>query len=286
MGLTAPIFGGLTTTPGAAQLIAPANGTYDFNTLQNACDHQQHLERYQVNPVDLRTLQYVGNPSANMRAPINGRALVQIYIHGEPITPTDPTYGYQIVVDPNRLQFGGTNETFYKIVFNREVRLVRPLIEINYITLEDYCLKCSGLGILNDLNVGASGNMLRVYGLFKLSQRCLKMVLTSECAFYPQFTCPIKSYIGRKFGITITDADIANAIVSALTNLKSIQLAQNAYQTLAPEETLQDFTNISALQDPTDPTVVHVSGSIMSYTSSAANTLVSTPLNFTLQVQS
>ena len=207
MGLTAPIIGGLTTTPGAAAFFfGPQAGTYDFNTLQNACDHQQHLERYQVNPADLRTLQFVGNPSINMRGPINGVALVQILIHGEPITQDDPNYGYAILADPTRLQYGQNPELFYKIVFNKEVRLVRPLIEVNYLTREDYCLKCNGIGLLNDLNESSSGSLLRVGGLVKLSQRVLKMVLTSRCAFYPQFTCPIKDYIGRKFGFTIPSA--------------------------------------------------------------------------------
>jgi hypothetical protein len=84
--------------------------------------------------------------------------------------------------------------------------------------------------------------------------------------------------------VSITDTDIANAVTNALQNLKSIQAAQNAFQALTPEETLRDFTNISAIQDATDPTVVHVSGTIISYTSSSINTLVSTPLNFTIQV--
>jgi hypothetical protein len=289
MGFTAPIIGGLTTTPGAASLFAIRNGTYDFDTLQNACDHQQHLERYQVNPLDLKTLQFVGNPAINMRGPINGTAMVEIFIHGEVIEQNDPTYGYQILPDPTRLQIpagpDGQLEFFYKIVFNKEVRLVRPLIEVNYITVQGYCLKCNGTGVLNDYAPSSAGSFLRVGGLVKLSQRVLKMVLTSRCSFYPQFTCPIKDFIGRKFGVTVTDADITSAIITALQNLKNIQVAQNAFQTLSPEETLRDFTNILALQDNVDPTVVHVSGTIVSYTSSNINTLSSTPINFTIQVQ-
>jgi hypothetical protein len=286
MGFTGPINGGLTTTPGAASIFAIRNGTYDFDTLQNQCDHQQHMERYQVNPNDLRTLQLVADPSINMRGPINGIAYVEIFIHGEPITQADPNYGYQILADPNRIQMHGSNEFFYKIVFNGEVRLVRPLIEVNYITRQPYCLKCNGTGVLNDFAQSSSGSLLRIGGLLKLSQRVLKMVLTSRCAFYPQFTCPIKDYVGRKFGVTITDADIANAVVGSLNNLKQIQIAQNAFQTLSPEETLRDFTNILALQDPIDPTVVHVSGTVISFTSSNIGTLVSTPLEFSIQVRS
>jgi hypothetical protein len=223
-----------------------------------------------------------------MRAPINGIAYVQIFIHGELIEQDDPTYGYAILADPNRVQIAGRPngpvETFYKIVFNKEVRLVRPLIEVNYITRQNYCLKCNGSGVLNDLSPDTSGSVIRITGLPKLSQRALKMVLTSRCAFYPQFTCPIKDYIGRKFGISLTDADIANAVMTALQNLKNIQVAQNAFQPLAPEEALREFTNVSAIQDPQDPTVVFVSGTLVSYTSSAVNALVSTPLNFTIQV--
>jgi len=289
MGFTAPIIGGITTTPGAASLYAIQNGTYDFDTLQNACDHQQHMERYQVSPTDLRTLQLVSNPSINMRGPINGIALVQIFIHDEAIESNDPTYGYQVLPDPNRIQIAngvdGSTETFYKIVFNKEVRLVRLLIEVNYITRQDYCLKCNGSGVLNDYTGSSAGSLLRIGGLLKLSQDVLKMVLTSRCSFYPQFTCPIKDYIGRKFGITVTDADITNAIITALQNLKNIQVAQNSFQTLSPEETLRDFTNILTLQDDVDPTVVHVSGTVVSYSSSNMNTTTQTPINFTIQVQ-
>lgn len=163
MGLTAPIIGGLTTTPGAAATLTK-RGTYDFNTLQQSCDHAQHLERYQINPIDLRTLQFVANPSINMRGPINGIALVQTLIHGEAIEEDDPNYGYAVLPDPNRLQIvpgGGLAETFYKIVFNREVRLVRPLIEVNYITCQDYCLKCNGTGVLNDFTPSSAGSLLR-----------------------------------------------------------------------------------------------------------------------------
>lgn len=282
-GLVAPVFGGMTTTPGVP-VTNSNNGTYDFITLQFQCDHQIRGERYQVSPQDLRTLQFVGNPIDNMRGPINGRAMVKVYIRGNLISSTDPTYGYQILADPNRLQFPGSNEVFYKIVFNREVRIVRPLIEVSYLTRQDFCLKCAGTGVLNDFQPSSSGSLVRITAQSKLAQRCLKFILTSRCAFYPQFTCPIKSFIGQKFGVTITDADIASAILKALDNVKQIQTAQNTIQTLAPEETLRDITNVSVQQDQLDPTVVHVAAAVVSFTSSGANTTVTTPLNFTLQI--
>jgi hypothetical protein len=110
------------------------------------------------------------------------------------------------------------------------------------------------------------------------------MVLTSRCAFYPQFTCPIKNYIGRKFGITITDSDIATAVTNAVNNLQQIQIAQSAFQTLSPEETFRELTNILAIQDINDPTIVYVSGTVVSYTSNNPGTLNSTPIDFTIKV--
>lgn len=286
MGLTFIPAGGLTSTPGAAGTMLPKTGTYDFNLRQAPCDHQQHLERYQVNLSDLRTLNLVAEPSINMRGPINGIALVQVYIGGELVQPDDPTYGYQVLPDPNRVQFGGNPEKFYKIVFNQEVRMVRQLIEVNYLTRQAFCLKCNGNGVLNDFKIASSGSFIRVVNTDKLVQRVLKFVLTSRCVFYPQFTCPIKDFIGRKFGVTITDAEIAQAVMTALINLKQIQIGQNAVQPLSPSETLKDITNVTAVQDAQDPTIVHVSASIVSYTNQAQNNLVTTPVQFSLQVNS
>jgi hypothetical protein len=287
MGLTAPIIGGLSTTTGApcTAMKPQYYGTYDFNVLQAPCNHNQSLERYQVYPQDLRTLQLVANPATFMRAPINGQAFVQVYISGNLVSSNDPTYGYTLVADPLHIQLSGTY-MFYKIVFNKEVRIIRPLIEVSYITLQDYCLKCNGIGVLNDLSIATSGSLIRVVNTDKLVQRSLKFVLTSQCAFYPQFTCPIRGYIGRKFGINITDADIANAVTVALDNLQNVQVAQNTIQTLSPEETLKNVTNVIAVQDASDPTIIHVSASLISYTSVAVNTLAATQVDFSLKVSS
>lgn len=258
--------------------------SYDYNTLQAACDHRQLLERYQVSKTDLRTLQYVPNPTLNMRAPINGQVLVQVYIHEEIVEQDDPTYGYQILLDNTRLGFNLGTDPFYKIVFNKEVRMVRPLIEVNYLTRQPYCMKCNGLGVLNDYKPSQGGAFIHIIQVDKLTQRCLKFVLTSRCAFYPQFTCPIKDYIGKKFGIQITDADISNAVVNALSNLKNVQIAQNTVQPLDPQEVLSNVQNVTAVQDPTDPTVVRVTATLVVYTNQQLYTTITQPLAFTLQV--
>ncbi len=252
--------------------------SYDFNTISEACDHSITNERYVVSPDDLRTLTYAADTFENMRAPINGQAVVKVFIQGNLVNPASLVYGYQILKDTNRLVDPGVQ--FYKIVFNREVRIYKPLIEVSYITLQPYCLRCNALGVLNDFEPNSSGVFAKINGNLKLAQRALKFILTSRCAFYPTFTCRMKDFIGKKYGFTVTDSDIAQEITNALDNMKSIQLAQQQIQSLDPPEILRDIVSVQAAQSSSDPTLVNVAAVVSSY---AGQT---TPLNFSLKATS
>jgi hypothetical protein len=259
--------------------------SFDFNVLAldtsgkpiGACDHSISFERYVVDPNDFRTLHYLGNPAINMRAPVNGFSSVQLWVSEQPVSSSDPVYGWQVVKDADRVDTL-TGDTFYKIVFNKPVRIVLPLIEISYITLQSYCLKCSGLGFLNDLKPSVSGEFQPVTQTAKLVQKSLKWVLTSACAFYPTFTCPIKTYIGRKLGIQITETDIQTQVLNALTQMQQVQKAQGTVQSLDPAEILKDIVNISVNLDPNDPTAVQVAATVSSFLGTTA------PLGFTLRM--
>ena len=205
--------------------------SFDYNILVSdpvtrlpvgACDHQQSFERYVVNRTDFRTLNYAPNPAINMRAPINGKGTVQIWIHGEEIFPSDPVYGWTVQNDPNRID-ATTGDTFYKIVFNRPVRLVLPLIEVSYVSRQGFCMKCSATGYLSDLKESAGGQFVECTQALKLAQKSLKWILTSQCPFYPTFTCTLKSYVGQKLGIQITDTDIQTSIVNALSQMQQVR---------------------------------------------------------------
>jgi hypothetical protein len=243
-----------------------------------ACDHQIRFERYVVNPDDFRTLNYLGL-GMNMRAPINGSNSVQIWIAGEPVQSNDISYGWQVVRDTTRIDIA-TADIFYKIMFNKPVRLVQPLIEVSYLTRQGFCLKCSALGFLNDLKIGAAGSFQQITQTNKLAQKALKWILTSTCPFYPTFICPLKSYIGRKLGIQITETDLQTQVLNALTQMQQVQRAQGTVQTLDPMEILKDIVNVSAAIDPSDPTTVRINAVVSSYSGTSA------PLGFTLRVGS
>jgi hypothetical protein len=234
--------------------------SYDLDTRLSACDHQQSMERYVVDVGDFITLHLASNVLINMRAPINGVSQVKVYVRGQLVSPTHPVYGYKVVPDLNFIQ---TSDKFYKVVFNKPIRTYLPLIEVSYITIKNYCLKCGTVGQLNNLKPSSKGSVLHVVGTNKLVQKVLKMVLTSRCSFYPQFTCKLKEYVGKKFGVTITDADISNQVMGSLQSLKQIQAAQRTVQALDPQEMLKDLTNLQVTD--IDPNSVAVSGVLSSY---------------------
>jgi len=252
--------------------------SYDFDTSAAPCDHEQSLERYVVSSTDFRTLLLASNPAIRMRAPINGQSLVKLYISGQYVAPNDPVFGYTFVADDNPNLVGFTGYVFFKIVFNHPVRFIVPLIEVTYITTIAYCLKCSGIGQLNDFKPASSGAFLIIVDTNKLVQRSLKYILTSRCPFYPLLTCPLRAYIGKKTA-QASVADVSNAVMAALTNFKKVQSAQSTVQTLTPLETLKDITNVSALPVDGDPTAVSVLAQVSSY-----GTTATVPIGFTINV--
>lgn len=243
--------------------------SYDFDVKSAPCDHQQAFERYIVDSTDFRTLRLAADPTRRMRAPINGQAMVKLYVGGQLVAQNDSRYGYSFLPDVNMID---TPDRFYKIVFNKSQRFIVPLIEVSYITLKPYCLKCGGSGQLNDLKKANSGSLIHIIDTDKLVQRSLKYILTSRCPFYPALTCPIKDFIGRK-NTNTTEADVSNGVLTAMNQFKKVQSAQRTVQLLTPKETLKDITSVTAVQSPTDPTVIAVAVNVSSYGSSQSASL-------------
>jgi hypothetical protein len=254
--------------------------SYDLSSIAQTCDHLILLERYRVSVSDFQTLQFSSPPAAtvNMRAPINGVAMLKLFIKGVQVSPTDPNFGYSIVPDPSRVL---ADYVFSKIIFNQPVRQVGSLIEVTYFTREDFCLKCGGTGQVIDWQTSQSGGLLHTFGDKKLSQQVFKYILTSINPFNPNLTCPIRSYVGKKFGLSITDQDISSAVTTALATYQTIQAAQKTVQTLSPQEMIKNVTSVEARQDPTDPLTIYLALQVTVY--GLAQPI---PLNITLQTNS
>ena len=235
--------------------------SYDLSVKSAPCSHMQSLERYVVSPYDNRTLLYAYDLSRFMRGPLNGASLVRVFFGGKEVLPNHPQYGWSIVRDTSDLSI---DEQFFKIVFNKSVRTIVPLIEVSYRTTVTYCLRCNATGQTNDMQITKSGSLLRIWGRDKLIQRGLKWILSSRWPFYQNMACRIKDYIGKKFGTAITETDISQETMNALTNMRNVQRAQASVQTLDDAEILSSIQNVNALEDPNNPTLVRVGVSVTS----------------------
>ena len=240
--------------------------SYDYNTLAFSCNHRQVNEHMSVSLDDFRTLVTAANPSMRMRAPLNGRTLVHLRLDGVEVPNNHPTLAWDILDDelttlPDKRQ---------KLVFRAPLRRQFSLLELEYTTTAPYCLRCGGKGLVNDLQQAGSGGILTIDTRMKLIQRCLKFMLTSKCAFYPNLVCQIREFVGAKFGLSLTEDDITLEVGNSLANLQSVQQYQAKVQTLTPEEMLRSLDGVSAVRSTTDPCAAFVTVNVSGFNGTTA----------------
>ena len=247
--------------------------SYDFDTRQSPCDHYQRRERVVIFSSDYRTLINATDPNVYMRGILASANTVKVRIGRSYVDSNHPVYGWSVLPVANSF-----SEQRTKIMFNSPVRMVGLVIEIEYFSTPTTCLKCNGYGKTNDFVANSLGTYLHVTEHNKLIHRANKFLLTSRCDFYPAFTSQLKNFIGRKFGVSLTEDDISQEIVSSLENLRSIQLAQKTVQTLSPQEILRSVESVTSTKDANDPTIVTSRVSLASYGQNRVN-----PLTFVLR---
>jgi hypothetical protein len=247
--------------------------SYDYDTRLKPCDHLQRRERMIVSSEDFRTLLYAERTTERMRAPISAKGSVKMFIRGVEVPRNHAVYAWEILAD----ELSVRSDQKSKIVFRQPVRTTET-IELEYITIPAYCLKCNGYSKTNDFSVNKGGTFLRVSNYDKLVQRIYKFLLTSECAFYPSFTCKLKEFVGKKFGLSLSEDDISYECMNSLDNLKRIQIAQRSIQTLTPQEVLKEVESITTIRDQYDPTIVKTDMRVAAF-----GIPRSVPLSFTIR---
>lgn len=250
--------------------------SYDFDVSFKPCDHSQKKERMIISSDDWRTVLYADRPEVRMRGNVSSANTVRLYIGGVEIPRDHEIYGWDLLDDENSIY----PERKSKIYFRRQVRLTNLVLEVDYTTHVEYCLKCNGYGQTNDFALNTKGTFLHVTEHPKLLQRIVKFLLTSRCAFYPIFTSKLKEFIGRKFGITLTEEDISYECMTSLENLKNIQIAQKTVQFLSPQEILRDIESVESQRDQFEPSRVKTRLRVSSYGKERVN-----PLSFILRTR-
>lgn len=248
--------------------------SFDLNTMPFGCDHYQKNEIMQISSDDLVTL--VGTQyGTRMRGPVQGRTTVKVLFDGKYIDKDDPIYGWQVLDDELTIE----PDKRSKIVFNRQLRLKDIIITVEYVTTAAYCLKCQGKNKQIDLKPSVSGSLKKVEDQNKLVQKIFKYILTSKCNFYPDLTCKMKDYIGRKLGSSLTEDDINFQITTALEKLRKIQQQQGQGQYITKLETLKDIKSINVKRSESNPSLVLVDLEVINYNNETSK------VNFGIKVQ-
>jgi len=242
--------------------------SYDFDTRVKPCDHYQRLERQVISTDDFRTLSNADRLDIGLRARTTSLATIKLFVSGVEIPRNHPNYAWEVIEDPMVL-----GEIRQRIRFKNQMRLTNLVYDVAYFTSQPYCLKCNGYGKVSDTKINSVGSYLHIVDHDKLSQRILKFLLTSECSFYPRFTSRLKEFIGRKFGLSLTEEDISYECVTALENMRNIQIAQKNVQSLTPQEILRSVDSVVSIRDASDPTIVKTQIKVSSYGPAQVNAL-------------
>jgi hypothetical protein len=233
--------------------------SYDYLMLPMACDHKITAERLAIGD-DSQTLFSVDIPTQRMSSPINGLATLRLKFNGEDVPPNHPEFAWGVTDD----ELAVPPDKRSKIVFVNPIYMRDVVIEASYTTTAAYCWKCGGTSVVPDLSLAQSGAFTRVLKRKKLVQKALKFLLTSKCVFYPNLTCQLREYVGRKFGYTLTSEDVSFEVMASLDNMRAVQGLQVKYQRLDAEEILQSVDGVGTVQDPNDPTVIRVAVDVSS----------------------
>lgn len=225
--------------------------SYDYLILPSACDHLVRAERLAIMQ-DNRTLYSVAHTTEYMDRSVNGTSTLKLFMDGVEIPREHADYGWRVLPDENSVQPHQKS----KIVFNRPVRLRNIILEASYTTIAAHCNKCGGTSKMSDYSINQEGSLTHVIKRDKLTQKILKFLLTSKCPFYPGLVSQLKTFVGRKYGRSLSADDISSEVSYAMDNLKSVQALQANYQDMDPEEILRSVDSVTSTRDKTDPRLV------------------------------
>jgi len=164
-----------------------------------------------------------------------------------------------------------------------------PRYSVDYICQTNYCLKCVGLEILNDLSKDTLGRYRLIQKSQKLEQDVLKVIRDAlgSNTYRPDWGSTVETLIGRSFPDDVVRSLIRETVLNALNLLRNLQIAQASteipnttiqfvtqqvtlsngstvtraievvptrYQTLTPEERIQAINSVIVNRDENEPT--------------------------------
>jgi hypothetical protein len=132
-------------------------------------------------------------------------------------------------------------------IFGRALYDYRVKLFIRYKTLQSYCTKCNGIGVLNDINFNNNGRLQLVYDYTKMVHDFFKRLYT-EKGSNPLNPLDGTNLLGvyelGKNNKYLVDTLIKSEIVQLLNSIREKQSTQTSIQGISDEEQILSLKNI------------------------------------------
>lgn len=184
-------------------------------------------------------------------------------IPGRVCNPINIYPGWNIILDPNSF----VDEKV--VLFNKPLRNSSPFIQLTYSTAPGNCRRCFGSLIEFDYGV-INGHYETVNNTDLLLQEFEKFLFTDLGSHWkwPWLGSRLNERIGGKYIVSngSTNAFITMDISQAFKSYQNIKSQQDGaiFQQVTDAEFPANFTDLSVVTDPNDPTIAVVSGSLVS----------------------
>lgn len=176
--------------------------------------------------------------------------------------------GWTLVNDPNTLLDRPTR----LIVFDEPLRGFSDYVEVNYVTLQQECRRCGGVGVESDWLYGVTGEVVQVTDEALLLQEIQKIMYTVKGSntFHLWYGTSILESIGKKLTAgALLQNTLVSDIYAAFGRWQSIkkQQEENVGQFVSDREYPFRLLAVNLQQSQQDPTVIFISITIQNRSS-------------------
>lgn len=132
-------------------------------------------------------------------------------------------------------------------------------VTVGYRAVANWCPRCQGSGVENDLRATPQGAVATVANHDLLYQRCLKVVLTrlGSNPYVTRYGTNLIDMIGKKNVAGLSQA-VNEEVRNALSLMQSIDRQQTKIQSMTLAERLGEVVRVQTTVDPQDPTIMQV----------------------------
>jgi hypothetical protein len=216
--------------------------SYDLN-LATVCNHRIYKEPITLES-DRRTLR-LSKPLASSN--------IDLYASDDQVAKAS----YIIIYDSSQPDQSNLSRM---IVLKDKWKSTEDYFEASYVTINNYCPKCAGLGNIDDIGYDTKGNLLLNRNEKLLLQNVEKYTVTEVQSnpFHLFIGTSLVSLLGQKISNqTYITTKIIQEISSTLQVLKDMQKQYMAAgRTMTPGEILDVVESVKVLFDTNDPTIL------------------------------